>query len=177
VCGTQARVAAHRGRVADARRELVASQRLRPILTYALPCAAVAARIELARAHLALADVAGARTLVREIDQVLKMRPGLGTLVSEAEQLRLHLSKERAASEPQASALTTAELRVLPMLATHLTFPEIADELFVSTHTIKSHVGSIYRKLGASTRSQAVARSREIALLDSVETYAMRSAV
>jgi LuxR family maltose regulon positive regulatory protein len=176
VCGTQARVAAHRGRIADARRELISAQRLRPILTYVLPCAAVAARIELARAHVALADVAGARTLVREIDQVLKMRPGLGTLVSEAEQLRLHLSKERAVSEPQASALTTAELRVLPMLATHLTFHEIADELFVSTHTIKSHVGSIYRKLGASTRSQAVTRSREMALLDGVETYAMRSA-
>jgi LuxR family maltose regulon positive regulatory protein len=177
VCGTQARVAAHRGRIADARRELVNSQRLRPMLTYALPCPAAAARIELARAHLALADVAGARTLMREIDQVLKMRPDLGTLGVEAEQLRLHLSKERAVSAPQASALTTAELRVLPMLATHLTFREIADELFVSTHTIKSHVGSIYRKLGASTRSQAVARSREMALLDSVETYAMRSAV
>src|SRR5207247_2339871 len=103
-----------------------------------------------------------------EIDQVLKLRPGLGTLVGEAEQLRLHLSKERGVSGPQASALTTAELRVLPMLATHLTFHEIADELFVSTHTIKSHVGSIYRKLGASTRSQAVTRSREMALLDSV---------
>jgi LuxR family maltose regulon positive regulatory protein len=176
VCGTQARVAAHRGRVADARRELVTSQRLRPILTYALPCAAVAARIELAHAHLALADVAGAGTLMSEIDQMLKMRPGLGTLVGEAEQLRMHLSKERGVSEPQASALTTAELRVLPMLATHLTFPEIADELFVSTHTIKSHVGSIYRKLGASTRSQAVTRSREMGLLDSVQTYGMRSA-
>jgi LuxR family transcriptional regulator, maltose regulon positive regulatory protein len=176
LCGVQARVAAHRGRVPDARRELVSSQRLRPILTYALPCAAVAARIELARAHLALADLAGARTLIREIDQVLKMRPGLGTLAGEAEQLRLRLSRERGVSEPQASALTTAELRVLPMLATHLTFHEIADELFVSTHTIKSHVGSIYRKLGASSRSQAVARSREMALLDGVETDTMRSA-
>jgi LuxR family maltose regulon positive regulatory protein len=177
VCGTRARVAAHRGDIAGARRELVNSHRLRPVLTYALPCAAVAARIELARAHLALADVAGARTLMREIDQVLKVRPDLGTLVGEAQQLRLRLSKEGAVRTPQASALTPTELRVLPMLATHLTFHEIADELFVSTHTIKSHVASIYRKLEASTRSQAVARSREMALLDSAEMNAMRSAV
>ena len=177
VCGTQARVAAHRGDIAGARRELVNSERLRPVLTYALPCAAVAARIELARAHLALADVAGARTLMREIDQVLKVRPDLGTLVGEAQQLRLRLSNERGVTTPQASALTPTELRVLPLLATHLTLHEIADEFFVSTHTIKSHVASIYRKLDASTRSQAVARSREMALLDSAEMNAMRSAV
>ena len=177
VCGTQARVAVHRGDIAGARRELVNSQRLRPLLTYALPCAAVAARIQLARAHLSLADVVGARILMREIDQVLKVRPDLGTLVGEAQQLRLRLSRERGVTASQASALTVTELRVLPMLATHLTLHEIGDELFVSTHTIKSHVASIYRKLGVSTRSQAVARSHEMALLDSAVMNATRSAV
>jgi LuxR family maltose regulon positive regulatory protein len=66
-----------------------------------------------------------------------------------------------------ASALTAAELHLVPLLSTHLTFPEIAEELFLSRNTIKSQANSIYRKLGTSSRSQAVNRSRELGLLDS----------
>ena len=51
-------------------------------------------------------------------------------------------------------------------MATHLSFPEIARQLFLSPNTIKSQAYSIYRKLGSSTRSQAVDRSRELGLLD-----------
>ena len=65
-----------------------------------------------------------------------------------------------------ASTLTCAELRLLPLLATHLSFSEIAAQMFLSPDTIKSQANSIYRKLGASTRSQAVARSRDLGLLD-----------
>ena len=50
-------------------------------------------------------------------------------------------------------------------LSTQLSFPEIAAEMFLSRTTIKSEALSIYRKLGASSRSQAVARSRELGLL------------
>ena len=53
-----------------------------------------------------------------------------------------------------------------PLLATHLSVPEVATQMFLSRNTIKSQANSIYRKLGASSRSQAVARSREPALLD-----------
>jgi LuxR family transcriptional regulator, maltose regulon positive regulatory protein len=68
--------------------------------------------------------------------------------------------------------LTAAELRLLPMLSTHLSFPEIAEEMFLSRNTIRSQVYSIYRKLGASSRNQAVTRSRELGLLeDDHRTY------
>jgi LuxR family transcriptional regulator, maltose regulon positive regulatory protein len=127
---------------------------------------ALQTRIELARAHLALADPAGAATLMREIDELLKRRPGLGTLTGDAAALRAQLSKERGPRTPAASALTAAELRVLPMLATHLSFPEIGAEMFLSPHTVKSQAMSIYRKLGASSRNQAVTRSRELGLLE-----------
>ena len=60
----RARAALHRGDVPEARRELVSAQRLRPLLTYALPYLAVQARIELTHAHVALGDLAGARTLL-----------------------------------------------------------------------------------------------------------------
>ena len=102
---------------------------------------------------------------MRELDDLLKRRPGLGTLVGQAEALRTQLSKERGSSVPGASALTAAELRLLPLLSTHLSFPEIAEEMFLARSTIKSEALSIYRKLGASSRNQAVTRSRELGLL------------
>jgi LuxR family maltose regulon positive regulatory protein len=166
ICAVQARAAMHRGDVLAARRELLGAQHLRPLLTSALPYLAVQARLELARVHLALADPAGARTLMREVDDLLRRRPGLGTLVGEAEALRAQLSRDRGSTSPGASALTAAELRLLPLLSTHLSFPQIAGEMFLSRHTIKSQVMSIYRKLGAPSRSQAVARSRELGLLE-----------
>jgi LuxR family maltose regulon positive regulatory protein len=166
VHAVQARTALHRGDVAAARLELVSSQRVRPAETYARPYIAVQARIELIRVHLALADIAGARTLMREIDEVLKLRPDLGTLVGEASAVRTQVAKGRGTGSPGASALTAAELRVLPMLSTHQTSAEIAAELFLSLHTVKSQQASLYRKLGASTRSQAVARARQLGLLE-----------
>jgi LuxR family maltose regulon positive regulatory protein len=57
-------------------------------------------------------------------------------------------------------------LRLLPLLTTHLTFPELGEELFISPNTVKTQANSIYRKLGASTRSQAVTRARELGLLE-----------
>ena len=55
---------------------------------------------------------------------------------------------------------------MLPLLSTHLSFPEIGAELFLRPHTIKSEMRSIYRKLGASTRNQAVTQARELGLLE-----------
>lgn len=66
----------------------------------------------------------------------------------EADALRAGLSAERAPDTLGALSLTAAELRVLPMLATHLSFPEIGAEMFLSPHTVKSQAMSIYRKLG-----------------------------
>ena len=165
VCAACARVALRRADVPAARQQLVSAQRLRPLLTYALPHIAAQARIELARVHLALSDVEGARALMREVDELLRRRPGLGTLVTEAAELRARLAEARGSNVPGASALTAAELRLLPMLSTHLSFPEIAAEMFLSRTTIKSEAMSIYRKLGVSSRSQAVSRSRELGLL------------
>jgi LuxR family transcriptional regulator, maltose regulon positive regulatory protein len=52
------------------------------------------------------------------------------------------------------------------MLPTHLSFPQIAREMFLSPNTVKSQAMSIYHKLGASSRGQAVTRSRELGLLE-----------
>ena len=161
-----ARMALHEADRPRAEAELTRAQRLRPGLTYAVPHMAVQARIELARCYLALFDAGAARTLLREADEILVRRPGLGVFVRQAADLRAELSRARGLSALGASALTTAELRLLPMLSTHLSFPEIAEEMFLSRHTVKAEAMSIYRKLGVSSRNQAVGRARELALLD-----------
>jgi LuxR family transcriptional regulator, maltose regulon positive regulatory protein len=166
VCAAQARAALRRGDVTETRRELVHAQRARPLLTYTVPHIAVQARIELARVHLDLADLPAARMLLREIDEVLRMRPDLGTLTGQAQALRARLGGERGPAAPSASALTAAELRLLPLLATHLSLAEMAAELAISHNTVKSQTASLYRKLMATSREQAVARSRELSLLD-----------
>ena len=160
-----ARIALHQGDRPRATAELTQAQRLRPTLTYALPHLAVQARIELARCHLALSDVAAAQVLLQEVSEVLTLRPGLGVFAGEADDLRTELAQARLFA-PGASALTGAEIRLLPMLSTHLSFPQIAGEMFLSPNTIKSQAISIYRKLGASSRNQAVTRSRELGLLE-----------
>ena len=66
---------------------------------------------------------------------------------------------------PGASTLTEAELRVLPYLATHLSFREIADRLYLSRHTIKSHAMAIYHKLSVTSRTDAVERASALGLL------------
>ena len=62
--------------------------------------------------------------------------------------------------------LTLAELRLLPLLATHRSLPEIAAQVGRSSNTIKTQAKSIYRKLEATSRSEAVDRARALGLLD-----------
>jgi LuxR family maltose regulon positive regulatory protein len=176
----QARMALHRLDPDGARRALVSAQRRRHLLNHAVPYLAVQVRIELTRSYLDLADLAGAGTLLRETGELLSRCPDLGPLAAETQALRNRLAAERAAqsAEPDAgtperhvvaagpSALTAAELRLLPLLSAHLSTPEIAAELGRPAGTVRSQATSIYRKLGAAGRSQAVARARELGLLD-----------
>jgi LuxR family transcriptional regulator, maltose regulon positive regulatory protein len=164
VYAVAARVALHRGKAERAQVLLTEAQRLRPRLTYALPHLSVQARLELALAYLTIADAGGARTMLREIDALLRRRPDLGTLSAEVEELRSSLKTMRAEA-PGASTLTTAELRVIPYLGTHLSFREIGERLFISHHTVKSHAMAIYRKLNVTSRNSAVERARELGLL------------
>ena len=64
-----------------------------------------------------------------------------------------------------AEPLTERETTVLRRLVTNMTIAEIADELCVSTNTVKTHVSAVYRKLPAASRRDAVARARQLELL------------
>jgi LuxR family transcriptional regulator, maltose regulon positive regulatory protein len=164
VYAAAARVAVHQGDARRAHEDLARAQRVRTQLTYALPVFAVQARLELVRAYLALTDVAGARTVLREADDVLRRRPHLGILPRQADELRSQLGNLRA-EVIGASSLTAAELRLLPLLSTHYSFREIGERLHLSPHTVKSQAMSVYRKFGVSSRSQAIHRARTLGLL------------
>ena len=82
------------------------------------------------------------------------------------------LQRERASSlDPthpsQSEELSRSELHVLRYLPTNLTRPQIAGELYLSIHTVNTHIRNIYAKLGARDRSSAVSRARELRLLSS----------
>ncbi|WP_127571501.1 LuxR C-terminal-related transcriptional regulator [Georgenia faecalis] len=66
----------------------------------------------------------------------------------------------------RASQLSAAERRVLEHLAGPRSLAQVARSLYLSESTVKTHVQRIYRKLGVATRAAAVARARELGLLD-----------
>jgi LuxR family transcriptional regulator, maltose regulon positive regulatory protein len=162
-----ARIALHEVRHGDARAALARAHRLRPQLDHGLPWLSVQVGLELIRVHLALGEASAARTIHTETERLLELRPRLGTLVEEARELGDRVAASSGSAGAWAMSLTAAELRLLPYLATHLTFTEIASRLFVSRNTAKTEAVAIYRKFGVSSRSQAIERAIEIGLLDS----------
>jgi LuxR family maltose regulon positive regulatory protein len=160
-----ARVALHRGDKALALAQLGEAQRLRPLLSYAFPWYAVGCLLEMAEVAIGLGDPGGARVFILDADAVLRRRPDLGVLGPRTDELRDRAGAVQAAAA-NTSTLTSAELRILPLLVTHLTVAGIADRLFLSRHTVKAQVWSMYRKLGVHSRDAAVARGRELGLLE-----------
>jgi LuxR family maltose regulon positive regulatory protein len=117
--------------------------------------------------HLALGDSEGGTRLLDEVDQIFARRPRFGILRTETRQLRAQLETdaERYAGHP--TTLTAAELRLLPLLTTHLSFREIAERLYVSRNTVKTQAISVYRKLGVTSRGDAIVRAGDLGLVGS----------
>jgi LuxR family maltose regulon positive regulatory protein len=158
-----ARCALHDGDHDRAERFAATAMRSRGIATYAVPFWAVRLRLVLARLHLARGEPVVARHLLEEIGALLRSRPSLGSLVGQTERLRELI--DAAPFGEGSPPLSTAELRVLPYLQTHLTFDEMAERLHLSRNTVLSHSKAIYRKLGCSSRSAAVATAIALGLL------------
>ena len=159
-----AKLSVHLGDLAEARRQLPRAMRARLSATYVFPFVAVRLRLQLAKVWFSIAEVVAARQLLREIDDILSHRPALGILAEEVEKFRSVLASTPV-EEACLSPLTPAELRLLPYLQTHLTAGGIAERLVISPHTVKAQVKSIYRKLGVSSRNEAVQRATTIGLL------------
>ena len=159
------RHAVHRGDTEEARRQLTRAMRSRPTCTVALPWLAVRMRLQVAKVYEALGERRTVNHLLREIDDLLSEVPNLGLLNDEVRSFRRHLEPDAQGRHAGATPLSPAELRLLPYMQTHLTIREIGDRLFVSRNTVSSEIGSIYRKLGVSSRGAAVQRATAIGLL------------
>jgi LuxR family maltose regulon positive regulatory protein len=156
---------AARGSKDEARVTLGNARRLTNQVAQIAPWFAVAGRLVQARVAILLGDGGLARTLCSEAKD--HMSPDLAdTLLAdllvdtEARLLTLH------SEGGSPTALTAAELRVLQFLPSRLTFAQIGEHLFLSQTTIKSQAQSIYRKLGASSRDEAIARAQALGLVE-----------
>jgi LuxR family transcriptional regulator, maltose regulon positive regulatory protein len=161
-----ARLAMTHHAVDQARRDIAHAQRIRSSANHSVPWLAVRARLDLVRAHIALGDGGGARTLMGEVREIVAVRPDLGSLLDEIREVSERVADLRG-GVAGASTLTIAELRLLPLLTTHLTFREIGERLFISQNTVKTQAISIYRKLDSASRSEAIERAVAIGLLES----------
>ena len=166
VFAVSAAVRAARGRVEDAGRDVRRAQQLLARLTEFIPWYEAEVRQALARAALRLSDVPMARALLAEAAHFQRRVPDSPVLGQWIEQARAQASAASATGVAGGWVLTTAELRVLQFLPSHLSFPEIATGLCVSPNTIKTHARAVYRKLDAGSRAEAVLRARETGLLD-----------
>jgi LuxR family maltose regulon positive regulatory protein len=85
-----------------------------------------------------------------------------------ADEVASVLEEARAAIIPDSvrAPISPAELEVLRLLATDLSQRQIGEKLFLSLNTVKTHVTSVYRKLGVSSREEANARAAALGLLD-----------
>jgi LuxR family transcriptional regulator, maltose regulon positive regulatory protein len=110
-------------------------------------------------------DLVGARALVEQARELIEQFTDPGVLPVLLEQTEQTLAAAPRRLVGVAVPLTKRELVVLRLLRTDLSTSEIGRELYVSVNTIRSHVQSIYRKLGVSSRAEAVAHARELGLL------------
>jgi len=159
VFAASAAVRARRGQVELAQDDMRQASRLLDQLMDFIPWYEVETRLGLAAAAIRLSDMRLARELVAEAKRTARRMP-------EATVLHDWVDKLEEACVVGPELLTTAELRILAFLPTHLSFREIAGRLFVSANTVKTQAHAVYRKLDAASRSEAVARASQLGLLD-----------
>ena len=138
-----------RGDQTEAARQLENVRRLRPLLLVG-PWLNADLALRCADISLDLGDVSGALDHAQVAGDALQGYPDAGTLPARLQRLQARI---RGGHD---YGLTPAELRLVPFLATHLSLQDIADRLRLARPTVKTHVASIYGKLGVTCRSDAV---------------------
>ncbi|MGO9790226.1 MAG: LuxR C-terminal-related transcriptional regulator [Solirubrobacteraceae bacterium] len=158
-------VLAAEGRLAEAERELAVAERFfrDEVATVHHTWLLVhLARVRLRRGHLEQAEATlhSARYALEEITDC-----GVTQTLADEVAEELKAARGRTASGDLLDPPSGAELAVLRLLATDLSTREIAEDLFVSANTVKSHRRAVYHKLGVHTRSEAIARAEQLGLL------------
>jgi LuxR family maltose regulon positive regulatory protein len=157
---------AQRGRVQAAKDDCAEAARLLDEMDDFAPWYVAEVRIVLARVALRLSDVVGARALIEAAGLAVRATPETPVLAAWLEEASAQVEAYSSCAVDAPASLTTAELRILGLLPTHLSFREMGARLYVSPNTVKTQAQAVYRKLDASSRSEAVARARALGLLE-----------
>lgn len=158
-------VLAHRGLPREARREFERALRIRRGQPGISPWATVEIQIRLASVLAGTGDRRGAVALAEEARLLLTSAPdGTDALLARLDRLEQRLAA-RPRGVPAVDPLTDREVGVLRMLRGTLSIREIGETLNVSQNTVKTHTSSIYRKLGVSSRHDAIRRGIDMDIL------------
>lgn len=156
----EGRMLARRGNLAEGRAHL--ERGLHFATATHDPLDQVVALLELVPVLAALGDHAASRTRLAEAADTLARVPDAAWLQESVASLRHRLRLRLGPRDHLPEPLSDRELSVLRLLGGSLSQPEIAAELGISAHTVKSHARAIYRKLGVSTRDEAVEEARSL---------------
>ena len=158
------------GRLDEAEREALRGERLRrsphPTVGHA-HALLVLAKVRTARSRLgpAASDLDRARRALAEFPDPGRLPDLAAELEHELTAARPTAGSGRLVEEP-----SPAELAVLRCLATGLSRREIGARLYISLNTVKTHFRGLYRKLGATSRAEAIARAEALGLLEQTES-------
>ena len=153
------------GRLDEAEREALRGERLRrspqPTVAHA-HALLVLAQVRLARARLARAegDLGRAKRAIAGFPD-----PGRLPAIAATIERKLDAARANAGGRALVEEPTPAELAVLRGLAAGLSRREVGAQLYISLNTVKTHARELYRKLGATSHAEAVARAEALGLL------------
>ena len=162
--------APRRGASDEAEREARYGERLRrspqPTVGHA-HALLVLAKVRAARSRLAPAatDLERARRMIAEFPD-----PGRLPSIAAAVEQELAAARANAGNGRLVERPSAAELAVLRCLATGLSRREIGEQLYISLNTVKTHTRELYRKLGATSRADAVEQAEALGLLELIES-------
>jgi LuxR family transcriptional regulator, maltose regulon positive regulatory protein len=159
------RVLAERGRLEEAQEELESGLSVRRRLPGLSPWPTVVGLLALARVRAERGDRAGARTVLAEARTILEAFPDAGVFPELLERQERKLRARKPREGQLDGELTERELEVLRLLAGELSTQQMSESLYVAPSTVRTQIKSIYRKLGASSRGEAVEEARARGLL------------
>ena len=159
------RALAGRGRSEEAQEELERAYSARRRLPGLSPWPTLVMLLALAQVRTGRGDRAGARAMLAEARTILEDSPDAGIFPELLERQERNLRARRPREGQLDEKLTERELDVLRLLSGKLTTRQMAQSLYVAPSTVRTQVKSIYRKLGASSRGDAVGEARARGLI------------
>jgi LuxR family maltose regulon positive regulatory protein len=156
-------VSCHTGHLERAADDLRQALKLLEQIEDAAAWYAIEVRIVVARTAVQLDDAGLASKTLDQARRLMRDIPDAGVL---EEWIDRTAEAQMTVSASGVTDLTPAELRVLHYMPTHLSIPEIAAAIFVSSNTVKTQAQGVYRKLGVSSRREAVDQATRLGLVE-----------